>query len=276
MTDRVFTAARWQPRDQLIASIRLGHLSSEGEAPVRLAVVSDIHGNLTALDAVAGDIRRRGADEVVHGGDVALIGARPAEVIDRLDELGWPGTVGNTDELLWRPEQLEVQLGVAPALEPLLRMLFESYAPATRERVGDERLARLRTLAESRAMGDVGLLHASPGNLWRAPMPDAPDEDLEGFYGQLGRRIVIYGHIHRPFVRRIGDLTVANTGSVGLPWDGDPRASYLLIEDDQVEVIRVEYPVEDEVAVLRASGYPDADRIAHMLRTGRFVPVGGS
>jgi predicted phosphodiesterase len=69
---------------------------------MRLAVVSDIHGNLTALDAVAADVAERGVDRVVHGGDVALIGARPAEAIDRLKELGWTGIVGNTDELLPR------------------------------------------------------------------------------------------------------------------------------------------------------------------------------
>jgi predicted phosphodiesterase len=240
---------------------------------MRLAVVSDIHGNLTALEAVAADIRRRGVDAVVHGGDVALIGARPAEVIDRLGELGWPGILGNTDELLWRPEQFEVQLGAAPQLEPLLRMLFDSYAPATRERIGEERLTRLRELPETRALGDTGVVHASPGNLWRAPMPDASDQDLMDAYEQLGQRIVLYGHIHRPFVRQIGDLTVANTGSVGLPWDGDPRASYLLIEDQHAEVIRVQYAVEHEVAAVRTSGYPDGERIAEMLRTGRFVPL---
>jgi predicted phosphodiesterase len=105
-------------------------------------------------------------------------------------------------------------------------------------------------------------------------MPDAADGELRSTYGQLGARLVVYGHIHRPFVRRAGeDLTVANSGSVGLPFDGDPRASYLLIQDGEPEVVRVEYDVEREVAVLLASGYPDVDRIAEMRRTGRFVPV---
>jgi 3',5'-cyclic AMP phosphodiesterase CpdA len=69
---------------------------------MRIAIVSDVHGNLTAFDAVLADIQRRAPDLVLHGGDLALIGAQPAEVIDRVRELGWPGVVGNTDEVLWR------------------------------------------------------------------------------------------------------------------------------------------------------------------------------
>jgi predicted phosphodiesterase len=103
-------------------------------------------------------------------------------------------------------------------------------------------------------------------------MPDASDKVLEGAYAELGRR-VLYGHMHRPFVRRVGDLTVVNTGSAGLSWDGDPRAIYLLIEDQEGEVIRVEYDVEAEVGALRAGSYHDGARIAEMLRSGRLVPV---
>jgi predicted phosphodiesterase len=85
----------------------------------------------------------------------------------------------------------------------------------------------------------------------------------------------VYGHIHRPFVRSLGELTVANSGSVGMPWDGDPRASYLLIDDGSARLIRVAYDVEREAAILRASRYPDAPRLVEMRRTGKFVrPVG--
>jgi predicted phosphodiesterase len=82
---------------------------------VRLAVVSDIHGNLTALDAVIADLERREIDRVVHGGDLALAGCQPAEVIDRVRELGWLGVVGNVDELLWAPEEYDRQLRRAPS-----------------------------------------------------------------------------------------------------------------------------------------------------------------
>jgi predicted phosphodiesterase len=241
---------------------------------VRLAIVSDVHGNLTALDAVAADVARRGVDRVVHAGDLALIGARPAEVVDRVTELGWPGIVGNTDELLWRSDDLAARVEAAPKLEPLLRMLYETYAPATAERLGSERLDVLRALPAELRVESAALVHASPGDLWRAPAPDAADPELEGTYDPLGAGLAVYGHIHRPYFRRLAGLTVANAGSVGMPWDGDPRAAYLLVDGEDVEVVRVAYDVEAEVGALRRSGYPDAERIAEMLRRGRFVGVG--
>jgi predicted phosphodiesterase len=237
------------------------------------AIVSDIHGNMTALDAVIGDCEGRGISDVTHAGDLALIGARPAEVVDRVRQLGWPGVVGNTDELLWRPEELQQQLRAAPRLSPLLTLLFEQYAPVTRELLGEERLRWLLRLPAEHRRDGVLVLHAAPGNLWRGPMPDADDDKLMKTYGALGARLVIYGHIHRPFVRRMEGVVVANSGSVGLPWDGDPRASYLVVDGEDVQIVRVAYDVEREVNTLLGSEYPDGGRIAAMLRSGRFVPV---
>jgi len=83
---------------------------------MRVAIVSDVHGNLTAFDAVLADVQRHAPDVVLHGGDLALMGAQPAEVIDRVRELGWRGVVGNTDEVLWRPEERQRQEALAPKL----------------------------------------------------------------------------------------------------------------------------------------------------------------
>jgi predicted phosphodiesterase len=240
---------------------------------VRLAVVSDVHGNLTALDAVIADIADRGVDRVVHGGDLALMGCQPAEVIDRVRELAWPGIVGNTDELLWRPEERSVQERRAPKLGALLGLLFDEYAPATIELLGDERLSWLRGLPRTHLEDAIALVHASPGDLWRAPMPDAEDANLEATYGPCDSEAVIYGHIHRPFVRELDRFTVMNSGSVGSPFDGDPRASYLLLDSGAAEIIRVEYDVDREVDLLSRSGHPDTPRIAEMRREGRFMPV---
>jgi predicted phosphodiesterase len=238
---------------------------------VRVALVSDVHGNLAALEAVVADLRRRGVDQVVHGGDLALIGPRPAEVIDRIRELGWPGVLGNTDELLWRPEEHERQLERAPRLAPLLDLLFNAYAPHTNERLGAAQLDWLHSLPAEHRAGELTVVHAQPGDLWRAPMPDAGDSELSDAYAPLGSARVGYGHIHRPFARTVDGLTVANAGSVGLPFDGDPRAAYLLFADGLPEIVRVEYDVEEEIRALRAAGHPDADRLAEMRRTGKFA-----
>jgi putative phosphoesterase len=240
---------------------------------MRLVIISDIHGNMTALEAVIADVEARRPELVLHGGDLALAGCQPAEVIDRLRELGWPGIMGNTDELLWRPEEHTEQLRRAPKLRGLLRVLFDDYAPATLRLIGSERLDWMRALPAAIAQHDVTLVHASPGDLWRAPAPDATDSALLDTYGACGTRMVAYGHIHRPYIRTLDDLVVANSGSVGSPFDGDPRASYLLVEDDEPQIVRVEYDVEREVSLLLSSGYPDALRLAETRRRGRFMPV---
>lgn len=240
-----------------------------------LAIVSDVHGNLNALEAVVDDLQRRDVERIVHGGDLAVAGCQGPECVDLIRELGWPGTIGNTDELLWRDQEHAVQLERAPKLAPLLSMLFDTYGPASREQLGEERIGWLRELpAEHRDDElELALVHASPGDLWRAPAPDADDEELLETYGPLEAAIAVYGHIHRPYVRRIQDLTVVNSGSVGNPFDEDPRAGYVLFEDGEPEIVRVEYDVEREVHTLLRSRYPDAERIAEMRRTGAFVPV---
>jgi putative phosphoesterase len=240
---------------------------------VSVALVSDIHGNLPALEAVVADVQRRGVDRVVHGGDLPLGGCHPAEVIDLIRELGWPGVVGNTDELLWRPEQRAVQERRAPGLRALLNLLFDAWAPATRELIGDERLEWLRCLPHEHREGDLVVLHASPGDLWRAPAADADEADLVATYARCHARTVVYGHTHQPYVRRAEALMIANSGSVGSPFDGDPRASYLIWGSSGLEIVRVEYDIEREVSLLQASGYPDARRIAETRRGGQFVPV---
>lgn len=238
---------------------------------MRIAILSDVHGSLTAFDAVVDDIERRAPDRVLHGGDLALMGPQPAEVVDRVRELGWPGVVGNTDEVLWRPQEQARQEELAPKLHALLRLIFEEYAPATLDRLGEARVAWLRELPAEQRIEDLVLVHAAPGDLWRAPMPDAADDKLAAVYEPLHASTAVYGHIHRPYSRTLRALTVANSGSVGMPWDGDPRASYLLVQDGHPQLVRVDYDVEREAALLVDSRYPDAQRLAEMRRRGTFI-----
>jgi predicted phosphodiesterase len=103
-------------------------------------------------------------------------------------------------------------------------------------------------------------------------METADDAELEKTYKQLNAAIVVYCHIHKPFVRKIGNMTVCNTGSVGSPYDNDPRASYLMIDHGKPATRRVAYDVEKEIGRLLASDYPQREWIVEIRRKGRYVP----
>jgi diadenosine tetraphosphatase ApaH/serine/threonine PP2A family protein phosphatase len=115
----------------------------------------------------------------------------------------------------------------------------------------------------------IALIHASPESGWRAPAPEATDAELEAVYGPLREPIAIYGHIHRPYIRTVAGMIVANAGSVGLSHDRDRRAAYLLLEDSKPSIRRVEYDVEKEIKALSISGIPHADWIAKILTSAR-------
>jgi len=238
---------------------------------MRVAIVSDIHGNLRAFQAVLADLRQVTPDFVVHGGDLAYGGTHAAEIIDQVRSLGWPGVRGNTDEMLWAPESLVEFAATAPKLAPLLAILQEMIPP-TRASIGEERLRWLEGLPLLYSQEGFRLVHASPNNLWRAPMPNASDDELQSTYASLGAQIVVYGHIHRPYIRRLPGMTVANSGSVSQSYDGDRRASYIVIDGESITIRRVEYDVESEAEELLRSGLPHADWLSRILLAGQYCP----
>ena len=238
------------------------------ETGMRIAIVSDIHGNRTAFDAVLADLRQTSPDLVLHGGDLADSGASPAEIVDRIRDLGWQGVAGNTDEMLFRPESLTEFASQSPALQPLFAAI-EEMAAATREALGEARIAWLHSLPRMQMHGPMALVHASPASLWRAPAPEASDTELETVYAPLGRPIAIYAHIHRAFIRSVSGMTVANTGSVSLSYDGDPRAAYLLLDDYKPAIRRVEFDLDRELKALAGCGLPHSDWVAKMLESAR-------
>jgi putative phosphoesterase len=204
----------------------------------RVAVISDVHGSLTALEAVIADLAETRPDVVLQGGDLADAGASPAAVIDRVRELGWRGVMGNTDEMLHRPESLTEFSAPHPELAPMFAKIAE-MAAWTRAQLGPGRLEWLR---------------AQPGTQYEGP---------------LSRPVVVYGHTHVPFVRELGGLTVANSGSVGQPHDGDPRASYLMLESGHAVIRRVAYDLDKEVSRLRRSDLPHTEWIVRILTSSR-------
>lgn len=235
---------------------------------MRIAIVSDIHGNRTALEAVLADLRQTSPDLILHGGDLADGGASPVGIVDQIRDLGWQGVVGNTDEMLFRPASLQEFAKQSPKLQPLFATI-EEMAVATRAALGEERLAWLRALPRMQIHGPMALVHGSPESPWRAPAPEASDAELESVYSPLGKPVVIYGHIHRSYIRAISGIIVANAGSVGLPYDGDRRAAYLLLDETKPTIRRVEYDVDRELKALSSCGLPHADWVAKILDSGR-------
>jgi len=235
---------------------------------MRIAVVSDIHGNRTAFEAVLADLRQTAPDLILQGGDLADSGSSPVEIVDWIRDLGWPGVLGNTDEMLFRPESLDEFAAPLPQLASLFAAIGE-MAAVTRELLGPERLAWLGGLPRTQKHGHMALVHASPESFWRAPAQTASDADLESVYGPLGQPVAVYGHIHHGYIRSVAGMTVANTGSVSLSYDGDPRASYLILDDAAPTIRRVEYDVKRELKLLAGSGLPHADWVGKMLVSGR-------
>ena len=235
---------------------------------MRAAIVTDIHGNLTAFEAVLADLGKTAPDVIFHGGDLPHGGSRPAEIVDRIRSLGRLGVLGNTDEMLFDPASLNDFSRGLPHLQSMFAAI-EEMAAFTREALGDSRLEWLRGLPRAIIEGEIALVHASPGSTWRAPSPEASDAELEAVYAPLGRPVAVYGHIHRPFIRNLGGLTVMNTGSVSLSYDGDPRAAYLLLDGGRPAIRRVEYDLAREQRALAGCGMPHSDWVSRGLAEAR-------
>jgi putative phosphoesterase len=231
---------------------------------VRTAIVTDIHGNREAFEAVVRDLRETSPDLILHGGDLAGSGSSSASIIDRIRELGWPGVYGNTDEMLFRPTSLD---DFAGNRMPQMFAAIAEMAAWDRDQVGAERIGWLSKLPGSYLNDGFVLLHASPQSAWLAPGQGADEAELESTFAPLGRALVVYGHIHHPYIRKMRSRTVVNAGSVSLSFDGDPRASYVLVDDFVPSIRRVEYDVNREIEALLASGMPHAAWVAETLRS---------
>jgi diadenosine tetraphosphatase ApaH/serine/threonine PP2A family protein phosphatase len=142
----------------------------------------------------------------------------------------------------------------------------------TCEALGNERIDWLRALPSRVTEQHISVVHARPDDCWRSPDAEATDEELLTTYAPLKSRVVIYGHIHRPYIRKLASMVVVNSGSVSLSYDGDPRAAYAVVDGEHITIRRVEYDIEREVRALVTRECPDAQWIAEMLRRGTPLP----
>jgi putative phosphoesterase len=225
-----------------------------------LALLYDVHGNLPALEAVLADAERRGADRYVLGGDYALFGGWPAETVERLEALRPAVWIRGNGER-WTAE---------PDAAPVNPVVPGAIAAARTALAGEveERLAALPATAEE---GDILICHGSPHSDVRSFQPEPADDEAELLDGVTHRRLV-FGHTHVPFRRTSGGIELVNPGSVGMPFDRDPRAAYALVHDDgRVEHRRVEYDHAVSAARVRAIGEPWAEVVARRIEQAAMV-----
>lgn len=226
-----------------------------------LALLYDVHGNLPALEAVLADAWDAGADRFILGGDYALFGPFPAETVAALREIrGATWIRGNVDRWTAHPDQAPDDEFVPAAIS------------ACREALGPGTVSELDALPEQFVSDGTRCCHASPLSDMRSFFPE-PSEDEDELLDGVGERRVVFGHTHLQFRRlRPDGVELVNPGSVGMPMDGDPRAAYALLdEDDAVELRRVGYDhvaVADEMAG-RLGDDPWVRRTVERLRTGR-------
>lgn len=230
---------------------------------MRLACLADPHANPFALEACLKDARQRGIDGYLVAGDLLGKGPLPGEVLDRVRELDAPTVRGNVDRCVLEAKVDEaggVPEWTAAQLSGQQRAYLSSL-PAT------ERLER-------EGFG-ILLVHGSPLSDEDYLFPSITEPALARKLDGRDPDVLVCGHTHLPFHRRIGGVRVVNAGTAGLPYDGDPRPSYVTMElgdTVSVDIHRVDYAVKRVVAAVREQGNPGATPAVY--RSGTINGIG--
>jgi putative phosphoesterase len=228
---------------------------------MRILLVADIHGNWPALQAIDEPF-----DLCLCLGDLVDYCLEPGPCIDWVRRRAKYAVRGNHDHGVAQNVMLAGQNG--------FRYLTSVTRPLSRQRLekNDLRYLAMLPLTQSITFEDTRflLVHATPRDpLDEYALPDVPfwERRLQDVEADL----ICVGHTHYPYILQVGNKLVINPGSVGLPRDGDPRASYAVLEERRVELRRVEYPIEAAVTSIQESSLPDLakDHLTQVLRTGQ-------
>lgn len=225
---------------------------------MRLAALYDIHGNLPALEAVLRDVRNAGVDRVVSGGDL-VPGPMPSEVVLTLLNLDIPVTFirGNGDR-----EVLALRAGGAGGRFPeSMRESMQWNA----DQLDDESAGIMAgwpdmTRVNVNPLGEVLFCHATPRNDTEIVLRTTPEQALIPAFAPAGADVVVCGHTHMQFDRKVGSTRVVNAGSVGMSFQG-PGAYWLLV-DSEIALRHTEYDLARAASRIRATGYPQAGEFA--------------
>lgn len=237
---------------------------------MKYALISDIHSNLPAFEAVLGDIDGRDDVEAMyHLGDLVGYAPWPDEVVGLIQERKIPGIAGNYDSTVANDYKHCGCKAESPRAEELSHVSYEW----TRRHVSAESksfLGELPFRMDLRPRGghtsrpQITLVHGTPTLntlCWTEDRPDSFCAKMANAAGLKRGDLIAFGHTHKPWAREVEGIQFVNTGSVGKPKDGDPRACYVLVEADgggfAVEFVRVEYDLNRAMEAIRKSELPD-------------------
>jgi predicted phosphodiesterase len=233
---------------------------------MRVALIADIHGNLTALDAVLAEIHREDVDRIVCLGDISL-GPQPVETLERVRSLDCPVIMGNWDAwFLQGMPQFDGRLG--EVLGDLRTWSVEQLSSEHRNYLG----GFAPTVEVPLPDGEMLLaFHGSPRSFEDSIFATTPDEELEQMFAGRTAQVFAGGHTHFQLFRRFGESVLLNPGSIGLPFrrpqrgimEIAPWAEYGLVQHDggrlSIELRRTAFDLDDFLRTMRESGMPHAD-----------------
>jgi putative phosphoesterase len=244
----------------------------------RIAVLSDTHGNLIALEAVRKAIKKEKPDVVLIAGDLVMNGPEPGTTVEALREMERDGAIvvqGNTDIAV---ADGDYAAAFPQYLESGVPDAVRASAEWTHDNLEDEQLGWLRRLPAERRVriGDdlVLVTHASPGSQTQGFDKGLDPSVLYERMSRTDARVICCGHTHLPDIQEFGWKVIVNDGSAGYVFDGDPTASWALVTiDDEVtaEIRRTEYDVLATANAISARGLPGDVYRAATVRTGKLV-----
>jgi putative phosphoesterase len=235
---------------------------------MRILVVADVHANRAALEAI-----REPFDTCLFLGDLVEYGPEPEACIDWVRDRCRQSVRGNHDHGAAQNVDVQGVVGFRYLTRATRKPTAARLTAAHRRFLADLPTSSMLTLGGLRFL----LVHATP----RDPLEEYAPPDPKLWAARLAHvraDFVCVGHTHHQFALKVGDATVLNPGSVGLPRDGDPRARYAIIDDGKVELKQVSYDVEATVAAVMASEFEsEAKRqLAEVYRLGKYVYTDGN